>query len=305
MKKTIIIISILSICCVIFGFLVSMNQPPYRIEGKKEIYIKNQSEFIEYTKNYDSYERAYLATNITIEKDFISMGQKEKLFNGIFDGCGYSISFKNRILNTSLFNIIGEEGIVKNLELIIEDAIVNLTSFGLIANQNKGTINNVIVKVKNITILKDTMLGCIVGLNQGTISFCYVEGTINNNITLSRRASIISGCCGFNDGLVSSVITNINYENFEEVKKEKLLEGTINNSYGTICGINNKQEEGIKNSYYFGNEENVFSDNQYITRIETLTEEILLNKYLFNNKLWNLTIDNSKINISLEDGVTI
>ncbi len=304
MKRT-IIIAILSICFAIFGFLVSVNQLPYRIEGEKEIYITNQSEFIEYTKNYDSYERAYLATNITIENDFTSIGQKDKLFNGTFDGCGYSISFKDKILNTSLFNIIGEKGIVKNLEIIIEDASVNLTSYGFIANQNKGTINNVIVKIKSLNILKDTMFGGIVGLNQGTISFCYVEGTINNNITLSRKASIISGCCGFNDGLVSSVITNINYQNFDEIIKEKLLEGKINNSYGIICGINNKQEAGIKNSYYLGNKEYVFSDKEYVTNIETLTEEILLNKYLFNNKLWKLTIDNSKINISLEDGVTI
>lgn len=305
MKKTfLIIIFILSICFMTCGFFVSKNQPPYRIEGKKAVYIKNQTDFIDYTKNYNAYQKAYLSTNITIMCEFSSIGSKEKEFNGIFDGCGYSINLINTATNISLFNIIGKNGIVKNLEVSIKKSIIESSSFGFIANQNKGQITNVIVTTNDVVIKKDTMFGIITSLNQGIISNCYVETTIKNNISQSKKASIISGCCGFNDGEISSVITNVTFEKFEELSKDNLLNGTINNSYGIICGINNKINN-VKNNYYLGNSELIFVDYLNVTNIETLTEDTLLNKYSFNNKLWNLTINNSKINLSLEDGVSI
>lgn len=309
MKKSFIfIIIILSVAFGTYSYFVSSKQSIYSIDNNNEIYIGSKDDFIYYTENYSLCETAYLTTNITLDFTFKSIGQKDNLFNSTFDGCGYTITLEKDAIGIPLFNIIGTDGVVKNLELIINECNVNSTALGLISIQNKGTIKNINLLVNKIIIKNDTIFGCISSINSGSISFCYIDTNIENQIYQSRKSSIIGCCCGYNDGKIRSVIVNAEFNNFSSFVENNALYGITNSSYGMICGINNKSKNEINSSFYFQTMPYKFSDNNYTSSISSLTEETLLRKYLFDNRIWQLTNDSSnraKIKLNLMDGVTV
>lgn len=304
-KSTFIMILILSLVFGVFSFIISLKQIPYSAVLYNEMYITNEDEFIFYTENYNLYDVACLKKDIIITKSFKSIGPSNDKFNGIFNGCGYSITLEKEASGIPLFNIIDSEGQVKNLEVYLNKCLVNSTSYAIIANQNRGKIENIIVYVDETIIQKDTIFGCIASYNTGNISHCYIETRIYNKINQSRKASIIGGCCGYNDGKIQSVIVNI--DNFSSLIFDSILNNEVNFFYGIVCGENNRTLNGLSSCYYLNKIPYLFSDSKYVVLINSLSEEILLNKYLFDNRIWILTNDplNNKIKLSLKDGVTI
>jgi hypothetical protein len=160
---------------------------------------------------YDVYgsQNYILTNNIKVEynclwTDGIGSIAENKPFNGTFDGRGYCIMGLNVKSqgNGGLFEIIGENGCVKNLFVLDCDFRVSSNKAGGIATINNGTIDHCVsginsfltgtVNLPNITIdsselnsiIKGDVCGGIAGENNGTIIGC-------------RNASVLYGTqCG-------------------------------------------------------------------------------------------------------------
>lgn len=117
-------------------------------------------------------------------------------FTGEFNGNGHEICSVTFMVNNDsggLFNDIGEGGVVHNLRVrnveLLGDAVV-----GVIAGINNGLVGS--VRVSNSTIVGGEMTGSVVGMNRGLVSQCISEGC-----TVSGGRSV-GGFCGGNRGYI-------------------------------------------------------------------------------------------------------
>ncbi len=120
-------------------------------------------------------------------------------YYGIFDGCGYTITGL-RISSednsyAGMFRLVEEGGVVQNLAL--KDVCIQAGSYaGSIAGRNKGVIQNCCV-TGTVTGSNDSCYdGGIVGLNNGSILYCYSAATVS-----SVKAG---GVIGVNNGTAQS-----------------------------------------------------------------------------------------------------
>ena len=304
MKKPIVTLTILfSIIFGFLGFVVAKSHFSYSIESKNEFYISNATDFIHYTKYYTAYDACYLSNNIEVSVEFQSIGSKENTYQAVFDGKGYCIKLKGNAQNTSLFNIIGEQGIVRNLEVKTEKCVVNTPAFGLVAVQNHGKITNVLVEAQELTIQKEAIVGGVVGVNYGEISLLYSNVNVKNN----EGVSVVGAICGYNDGKINYTFSIITYTNVPEVIKENLLSGKVNNTYGFVYGINNKPED-VAECYYINEGAYVCSDRNntknLFNYLSTVDEEKVFNLIRFSSKVWSLKVSETNVlNFEIKDGV--
>jgi len=135
-------------------------------------------------------------------------------FDGVFDGKGYYIRDINmgsvNAENVGLFSSIGGEGIVKNLNIQV-DEVDGQYRVGTIAGQNRGHIINTHVyihdKIKGWVGTGDSQdngfVGGIVGVNDGVISNSSVQkfgGGLGEIIDGGRLGT--GGIAGDNDGVI-------------------------------------------------------------------------------------------------------
>ena len=142
--------------------------------------------------NYDAFIGAdgevNLMADITLEAGNFKYVDAE--FNGVFDGNGHTLTGLNR--TTPLFNTIGAEGVVKNL-----NTAGTFTSFAngywcgasSFAKINLGLIENCNNSVNtefdySAPAENGLVLGCFVGQNGGTIKNCKNTGYTRVNATL-------------------------------------------------------------------------------------------------------------------------
>ncbi|NCC87900.1 MAG: hypothetical protein EOM05_08545, partial [Clostridia bacterium] len=121
------------------------------------------------------------------DTEFIPIGTEKENFTGSFDGQNYQISGikitgtnTEAISDVGLFGYVGEGASISNLK--VSDAqFVNIDesdvkTIGLIAGYNMGTIENcAAAKSENLIEinLSSTVVGGIVGYNDGSILKCY------------------------------------------------------------------------------------------------------------------------------------
>ncbi len=322
MKKIlIIIISVLSLCAAVLGALVSLNHIHYNVEKELEFTITTEEDFYFFIENYNQYNIVKLMDNIEIKQKFESIGNKQNQYNKVFDGQGYSITLLEEAKDTPLFGIIAESGVVKNLELFVNNCEITTASYGALAIQNKGTIINCLVDV-NLVLSADSIVGGIAAVNEGKISYCYVGGIITKNISKedSVKKSIVAGGVSFNNGTLDSIISAVEYIEFNETDSNNILKGELNNTIGIIYGINNFDVSAVKNCYYMTNcyykdsvnlnsyvviENYYLSDMKFVTNIMDLDIDFnklaLFDVFHFDNKIWDLKMSASTYEISLKD----
>ena len=177
----------------------------------------------------DNTTEGYIEYNCPKTEGWEPIGEFNNEFNGSFDGNGYEISdlYISREDNqVGLFGDIGEEGIVKNVNL------------------------------ENISVRGGAQVGGLVGRNYGILENNSVSGYIEG-------ANTVGGGVGNNLGNLSNVSSSANVEGFEMVGGlvgsnpsglifESLFEGEVigNNTIGGISGLN---QGAILNSYSTGN----------------------------------------------------
>lgn len=118
-------------------------------------------------------------------------------FNGVFDGCGYTLrNFYNANEDdyTALIGYLGSSGIVRNVNISSSYFKGGNYVSGLVA-LNEGTIQN---SCSSSAVGGARYLGGIAGQNKGTINNCYSVGVITGTGTSSflNPATYVGAICG-------------------------------------------------------------------------------------------------------------
>ena len=138
----------------------------------------------------------------------LSIGTDSVNFNGTFNGNGYTIfgmGASSELMpseRTPLFNVLGENAVVENLNFRGADVSVinaSLASTGVICRQNNGTIRNCEINDSYVSFNDDGFLGGVTGINNGIIENCSVT-----NLTLKRTGNTgtMGGITEINNGVV-------------------------------------------------------------------------------------------------------
>ncbi len=162
------------------------------------------------------------------ENGWEPIGTSEKLFQGIFDGDGYTIS--NLYINRSNTDDVGLFGYTDNLSeiqnLIIKDFnITGQINVGGLVGYNKGNISTCSAKNYNFGT---SNVGGLVGYNDGNIYTSYTKGEISSGV-------YVGGLVGLNYGYI------------HDSYSEATASGTI--GIGGLVGYN---RQSINYSYSIG-----------------------------------------------------
>lgn len=242
-----------------YWFVISSSTSAFTSAEAKDIHFKGEGTKDNPYLVYSEEDLKYLTTNsfgsdtyAELKNDIIlysNYAEKSSAkYNGHFSGNksneliqtldNYTVTLKN---NSGLFNILGEEAVVENVN-VNGSLYGNNPSMGVLANYNYGTIKNVHSqavsinstggKVNDYSTLFEGGVGGVVGTNYGTISECNVS-SVRDNVIQGHIG--VGGIAGINYGKITNMRVDaiIGAYNGNEISK------TINNSYaGCVVGVN-------------------------------------------------------------------
>ncbi len=193
---------------------------------------------------------ADIAYDANVEDNFTAIGatifdQGEYVFNGHFDGQGYTISgINSTVVNyNGLFGHLGSGAEVKSI-VLTNSNIVDGERAGGIVGWNEGTVTN--CHVTSTDTIKGTaqfswFLGGIAGYNMGSLSQCTFAGTITKTFTDPGEGTFAAysygGIAGVSDN--NAIMSN-----------NLVIEATIprtKNLYGAVAGSNGGN---LERNYY-------------------------------------------------------
>ena len=141
-----------------------------------------------------------LTADFTVQGDWtpVGGGNIEKQYQGTFDGGGHTISnLKVADASTNsfgLFSYIGENGKVKNLNLVNVTVNISGGQVGGVAGTNKGTITGCTVSG---SVTGESCVGGVAGKNSARITgCCFTGGSVTGENKNDTRAG---GIVGYND----------------------------------------------------------------------------------------------------------
>ena len=240
-----------------------------------------------------------LESDIIVE-NHASLASSDFPFVGVFDGQGYTITFKGDI-SQSLFGYIGYGGVVKNLNIDVSSCNFDSQISAILALENLGTIVNCRIIADNINLSRHGMYASVVAQNKGVIKNVYTKVNfvnMNTESSLTSSQSVIGGIAAYNYGLITSSICEINYENFDETKKDNVFNGsTINTCIGAIYGMNMQGDVDncaaiIDSNAYLSdnkNKEVLFVTNEQPYKV--FNEDYLFTTLGFDSKRWTYRND--------------
>lgn len=170
----------------------SYNPPKWEnIDNNEYILISSAEELINLSHNSDGWDKNYkLDSNIDLtEKEFLPIGNEEKPFVGIFDGCGYEI---------------------QNLTINKDENSKNIGLFGVICGAELRNI-----KIVNADITGGSVIGVLAGKAEAdkdgatVIASCSVEGKIKANGNSYIKQTDVGGLVGVNDVFSENKINNM------------------------------------------------------------------------------------------------
>lgn len=230
------------------------------------------------------YEQAIITQNI---------GEKwNGSFKGVFDGNGYTIS-NFRMSGTWNMGVFGyNRGVVRNLCVLTENYqkegmqhVFNVrTSSGAIAARNGGTIENCMAIVDIVNPENATRCGgAIVGVQEagGSVKNCYTEVSVHSIIPNHTSAS-------YNVGAIIGDIGAGTVENCWSVKQDT---ETIQ-----ICGMSSLTGGATLETAVI---------NCHIATEKAGLIEQGLNGETFDQKIWNVVVEDSAFTIALRNGCTV
>ncbi|MCT7520348.1 beta strand repeat-containing protein, partial [Aliarcobacter cryaerophilus] len=286
------------------GFGTTLN--PYKITNWTQLQNINNSNIL--TKNYYFNLLNNLSSSTSDYTNLASntangglgwnpIGDSSNMFNGTFDGLGFTIS--NLYINRPTQNFVGLFGYTNNATIKnigLKD--VNITGsvyVGGLVGYNDGTISNSYAtgsvngdysigglvgineggRISNSyasgTVGGDSYVGGLVGINSGTITNSYASGNV------IAQYNPVGGLVGYNDGTISNSYTSGNVTGQSEV--------------GGLVGYNNR---AISNSFYDNTKfsgDGVGAGTQ--TGVTRLTTEQMSYGTTFENASWYIVADSS------------
>ncbi|MCC5927231.1 MAG: T9SS type A sorting domain-containing protein [Bacteroidetes bacterium] len=236
------------------------DKAPFEISTIEHLYWVTQNENT-WADHFVLTSDINLSASLDWEDGFEPIGNTTTEFTGVFDGQGFSLEtyYTFRPDRTGMFGVIGNEGIVRNLNLT--NGFVYGNHFvGGIAGVNKGTIERVsyegLVKGTGETLIRG--VGGLVGRNQGNITLSRSMGTVESE----TRDSMSSGAAGLtmqNDGVITRSFSTADVTGGVSAGFVGTNTGRIENTFstGVVSGSrtatgfvgSNAEEAVIKNSY--------------------------------------------------------
>ena len=242
-------------------------------ENLPVINISEPSDFAALTKNctYDSYSRGM---QVTLMND-IDMSETElepmKIFCGVFEGNGHSITGIKLNLEGSQKGLcfeLGEGGEIRNLNVSGKIEAYSTESGGsslgeIIDNVAENAGINTIGSAENSAV----NLGGIAGINRGRIVNCTFDGTINGETAVGGIAGenadggVIEGCtnlgtvngktsvggiAGVNSGIIRRSV-NAGGVDYEPSEGSHNVGGICGTNPGLVSGCENRAVAGYKN----------------------------------------------------------
>ncbi|MBQ8177690.1 MAG: hypothetical protein IJ033_00705, partial [Clostridia bacterium] len=205
MKKSLLLVALLLLVvatgvCTALGSADIVTQAEENSTTPTVTYVETEEDFLAFATNRylasegdkfiltsDIYLDRFYAESRTLKS--LEYNSKNIAFNAIFDGRGHAVVG----LKESLFSIIGESGVVKNLQLIGVNNVDNLTACSL-AYTNNGTISGVEVSGD---LQGSGFTAGLVQTNVGTIENCIVAvdmtGAKANDESVTYAYGLASG----------------------------------------------------------------------------------------------------------------
>lgn len=214
MRKTIIILSALLVCCLVVGTVSAYDQPAQDAQGNYLLgTVSNLQWFSEQINLGNTGYNAKLINNISLNGiSFDAIGTDTSSYNGVFDGNGYIISDLSGA-DKSLFNVVSG-GTIKNL-MLLNFAVTSSTTYGCLIKSVKGTASFTmdscaIVSSTLTSSGNDEFRGMLIGLITSTgtirISNCYADSCTHNVGQYIRCSGLLFG--GDNSNIENHVYWN-------------------------------------------------------------------------------------------------
>lgn len=290
--KKIIISVILMLTGIVLGFLHAKSLGVSLFEEQVHtVAINSEADIADMGESFHN-NICTLESDIKVTK-LSSLASGEFPFVGVFDGQGHTITLTGDV-DQSLFGYIGKYGVVKNLNI----EVYTLCNFdakvgAILALENEGKIINCRINVNNVSVSNNGSYAAVVAKNSGHIENVYTKVSFNNSVSSSAKRSVIGGIAAYNYGVITSSISEIRYNGFDEAEKENIYNGTtLNTSLGAVYGSN---EQGtvdtcaavIEETAYVADErnQNIFfatSDE----RQNVFSEGMLFGTLGFDNNRW-------------------
>ena len=231
------------------------------------------------------------ADDIVVEEQF-SLGSQDHPFVGKVIGNGYSLTLKGNC--NSLFEYIGEGGIVEDINIIFEKVGVEIKDFGLLAIENRGVIRNVKLTVEEFQYVGTGMktLGMVAAFNYGEIDSVVLDYTVKNMLKGST-APAMGGICAKNYGTIKNVLVFPHHEDFKELEP-----GNTNSKIGAVyldaygdSSFENCYAVFVANDFAYKDTE-VLSSKRKVTAIDPseVTGEFL-DTLSFDDRYWEVIGD--------------
>ncbi len=254
-KLIIVFVTMFLIAVVMFAFCVQDN---YALMDK----------FVAFADDFDGYEpildaedlnnirndltgKYYLANDIDLaDVSWTPIGTEERPFLGELEGNGHIISNLNNISTSDAIGLFAyNAGVIKNInvsevfELNIEyKGSSNVVPYTIIAGVvaynhgqlfNCGSIYEITARTKG-TLGPRLIIGGLVSENEGSIKYCYANGTISIQREGYNQEYIVGGLVGRNNGTIESSISEYNVYTTGDDR----IENNVESYLGGLCGYN-------------------------------------------------------------------
>ena len=214
------------------------KENPYQIVNGEQLALLASQ-----VKLGNTYQNAcfVLMNDINLNSKQLTIGDKDNVFNGIFDGNGYKIYNYAITTDAVCLGLFGNNsGTIKRLSIAyssisLSSALVKDIVIGGLVAHNNGIIENCHVSVTmSINCSYKMIVGGIVGINTGTVKHCLIDGAITVESANSKclvggivaqnavNGNIV-GCVAYNS--LSSKGLNVGYS---------LIGGIVADNVGTL-----------------------------------------------------------------------
>ena len=226
-KKATIILCIAAVVCAVLVYGAGTN---HQLKVETEINVSSGLD-VRFRGEGMYNDTIYLTKDITVNGK-AHFGSSEYPFKGTLDGRGHTIylDYTDADNDTSLFGYIAEGAIIRNVNFVYKNVVVNGNAFGGVAKINDGIIENCKVVFDNIELTGEGLFSPFVTVNRGTISGVVIQGKISGGVSNIDEDKLLYGSvCVYNKGAMSSLIADVEYEGFDCTSREEYDNGNVDN----------------------------------------------------------------------------
>lgn len=219
------------------GFMTAQSYGySFNDEKSETVYVNSADDLKGIGKSFYN-NNFYLENDITIES-FSTLTEADRPFIGVFDGMGHTLTFTGEV-HSALIGYIGEGGIIRNLNIALEDCTVTSDFIGLLAYENEGTIADCTVSGE-ITLAQSGLASVLAAVNRGAIQRVVMELTVTRPALEAEHASsVYGGLCAYNYGSLENIVAyGTTFVNLQETEREAVFkQGAKNFGVGSVFGV--------------------------------------------------------------------